>query len=170
MLNAALRPFAEQGREITRILLLQTSVHPCVGCETSVARGACRPESGGMEAVYQSHERCHAMRIAFPVDWLNIPAQLKAVFDRIYAVSAGKPLDGKLGGAIGRGAGGGQAIVLNIIHNFYLSSGMLCMPGELHGVSACVDQPGDILSRPKRLRQTEALRRNILRFVSTKRP
>jgi len=79
------------------------------------------------------------------------------------------PLRGKLGGAIavGRGSGSGQSIVLNVIYNFYLSSGALCVPGELNGVNAVADKPGDILSQPRRLEQARVLGRNILGYVKT---
>jgi len=76
-------------------------------------------------------------------------------------------LTGKLGGAIsvGRGQGGGQAIVLTIIHNYYLSSGALCVPGEMNGVSAVADKPGDILSQPNRLKQARTLGENIMKYT-----
>ena len=46
--------------------------------------------------------------------------------------------------AVGRGTGGGQSIALTVIHNFFLSMGVICVPGELNGVSAVADKPGDI--------------------------
>lgn len=83
-----------------------------------------------MVAVYSAFEKCDAIIISAPAYWRNVPAQLKALIDRTYAVSG--LLTGKLGGAIsvGRGQGGGQAIVLTMIHNYYLSSGVLCVPGR----------------------------------------
>jgi hypothetical protein len=72
-----------------------------------------------------------------------------------------------LGGAIaiGRGSSGGQSIVLNIIYNFYLSCGILCVPGELNGVHAVADEIGDIKNQPKRLGQAKILRENIIKYM-----
>lgn len=89
------------------------------------------------------------------------------MFDRTYAVQASRPLAGKVGGAIaiGRGTGGGQALTLTIIHNFFLSCGAICVPGELNGVSAVADAPGEILTQPKRLNQAKILGQNMLRIA-----
>ena len=89
------------------------------------------------------------------------------MFDRTYATKIKKPLEGKIGGAIavGRGQDGGQSIVLTIIYNFLLSSGVLCVSGELNGVSTSADKPGDILLQPNRLRQACILGENILRYT-----
>jgi len=79
-----------------------------------------------------------------------------------------KPLKGKLGGAIAVGrstSGGGQTNVLNAIHNFYLSCGMLCVPGELNCVTASSDKPGDILKQSGRLEQARILGRNVIRYI-----
>ena len=165
LLDAALTPFEDAGWDITRILLSELSITPCVGCETCVERCACITNDD-MEKIYKAYEQCDAIIISAPVYWRNVPAQLKAVFDRTYAVGGKKPLEGKLGGAIcvGRGSSGGQAIVLNVIHNFYLSCGVLCVPGELNGVTASADKPGDILNQPRRLKQAQILGENILQY------
>jgi multimeric flavodoxin WrbA len=120
-----------------------------------------------MHEFYTAFDECDAMLIASPTYWRNVPAQLKAVFDRTFAADSRKPLKGKLGGAIavGRGSGGGQAIVLNIIHNYYLSCGMLCVPGELNGLTAVADKPGDISNQPRRLRQARVLGENIIQYA-----
>ena len=165
LLDAALEPFVQAKWETTKILLSDKTVHPCTGCESCVENSAC-PINDDMHEVYAAYERCNAIIISAPVYWRNVPAQLKAVFDRTYAAK-NAPLKGKLGGAIavGRGQGAGQAITLNIIYNFYLSCGALCVPGELNGVSAVADKPGDILSQPRRLEQARVLGRNILSYV-----
>lgn len=98
-------------------------------------------------------------------------AQLKAVFDRVYALRSARPLVGVFGGgiAVGRGTGGGQCIALTVIYNFFLSSGVICVPGELNGVSAVADKPGDVLRDENRLRQARVLGENILRLAESKR-
>ena len=165
LLEAALEPFAAANWDITKILLSEKTIQPCTGCEACVDSSTCCIDDD-MHEIYAAYEKCNAIIISAPVYWRNVPAQLKAVFDRTYATKK-VPLKGKLGGAIavGRGSGTGQAITLNVIHNFYLSCGALCVPGELNGVHAVADKPGDILSQPRRLEQARVLGRNILSYI-----
>jgi multimeric flavodoxin WrbA len=165
LLNAALEPFVEAGWEVKKILLSEKKVEPCIGCEACVEDKKCRINDGMIE-IYDAFEKCDAMIISAPAYFRNVPAQLKAVIDRTYP--AKKLLTGKSGGAIcvGRGQSGGQCIVLNILHNYYLSNGMLCVPGELNGVSAVADKPGDILNQPRRLEQAKILGKNILKSLT----
>lgn len=165
LLNAALEPFQHAGWGIDKFLLSEIEIRPCIGCDGCVeTRGCCI--SDDMKAVYEAYDACDAIIISSPTYWRNVPAQLKAVFDRTYATGSLRPLKGKLGGAIavGRGSGAGQSIVLNVIHNFLLSSGALCVPGELNGVTAIADKPGDVLSQPRRLEQARVLGRNIMEY------
>ncbi|MCL2527755.1 MAG: flavodoxin family protein [Defluviitaleaceae bacterium] len=165
LLRAALEPFVTANWDITRIMLSEKNIQPCTGCETCADTCICHI-CDDMEEVYAAYKKCDAIIIAAPVYYRNVPAQLKALFDRTYAAK-NAPLKGKLGGAIavGRGQGTGQSMVLNIIYNFYLSSGALCVPGELNGVHAVADMPGDILSQPRRLEQARVLGRNILSYI-----
>ena len=165
LLNAALEPFDEAGWDITKILLSEKSIQPCTGCETCIKNRRCSINDD-MNEIYQAFKQCNAIIISAPAYYRNVPAQLKAVIDRTHAAHG--LLKGKFGGAIsvGRGSsGGGQCIVLTIINNYYLSCGMLCVPGELNGVVATADKPGDILSQPRRLEQASFLGRNILSYA-----
>ena len=170
LLNAALEPFAEAGWDITKVLLSEKKIEPCIGCETCMSSGLCHIDDD-MAQVYAAYEKCDAIIISSPSYWRNVPAQLKALMDRTfaaaYAPSDHNPLRGKFGGAIsvGRGSCGGQSIVLGIIYNFYLSCGALGVAGELNGVSAVADKPGDILSQPRRLEQARVLGKNILKIA-----
>ena len=165
LLDAALEPFVEAKWDVTKILLSEKRIEPCVGCDTCVERKSCCIDDD-MSEVYDALKKCNAIIISAPAYYRNVPAQLKALIDRTYAVKGGL-LKGKFGGAIsvGRGQGGGQAIVLTIIHNYYLSSGVLCVPGEINGVSAVADKPGDILNQPHRLEQARVLGRNIMSYI-----
>ena len=165
LLDAALEPFIEADWDVTRFLLSEKTINPCKGCESCVDTKTCCINDDMIE-IYNAYEKCDAIIISAPAYWRNVPAQLKAVIDRTYGSKSGS-LKGKLGGAIavGRGQGGGQAIVINIIYNFYLSSGALCVPGEINGVTAVADKPGDILSQPRRLEQARILGRNILSYI-----
>ena len=164
LLNAALEPFVEDGWEVTKILLSKKVIQPCTGCETCVNNRKCII-SDDMDEVYEAFIKCDTIIISAPAYYRNVPAQLKALMDRTFA--ANDVLKGKLGGAIsvGRGSsGGGQCIVLTIINNYYLSSGMLCVPGELNGVTATADKPGDIFNQPLRLEQAKILGRNLINY------
>jgi len=164
LLNAALEPFAEAKWDITKILLSEKKIEPCTGCDICVEKGSCCINDD-MTEIYNAFEKCNAIIISAPAYWRNVPAQLKALIDRTYAAKG--VLKGKLGGAIavGRGQGGGQAIVLTIIHNYYLSCGALCVPGEINGVSAVADKPGDISTQPHRLEQARILGKNIISYA-----
>jgi multimeric flavodoxin WrbA len=164
LLQAALQPFREKAWTVTTFLASDKIVAPCTGCEVCVQTGKCVIEDD-MGVLYDEQATCHALIIASPVYYRNVTAQLKAVFDRSFAVRDKRPLANKVGGAIavGRGSGGGQSLVLTIIHNYLLSSGAICVPGELNGVSAVADKPGDILTQPNRLRQARVLGENVLR-------
>jgi multimeric flavodoxin WrbA len=123
-----------------------------------------------MKILYEEFQNFDALIIASPTYYRNVSAQLKAVMDRTYALTNSQSLKGKLGGAItvGRGESGGQSLTLSIIHNFFLSSGMICVPGELNGVSAKVDKAGNILAQSKRLKQARVLGKNILNYHESK--
>jgi len=167
LLNAALEPFSEAGWDITKFLLSEMNIKPCTGCEICVETHKCCIVDD-MIKIYHAYHECDAIIISSPSYYRNVPAQLKSVIDRTFASKS--ILNGKFGGAIpvGRGSsGGGQCIVLNIINNFYLSSGMLCVPGELNGVVATADKPGDILNQPRRLEQARILGRNIIKYCTT---
>jgi hypothetical protein len=42
------------------------------------------------------------------------------------------------------------------------SCGAICVPGELNGLTAVADKPGDVLKQEKRLRQARVLGQNVL--------
>ena len=163
LLTAALEPFNNAKWDITKILLSEKNIGMCRGCDYCCKHNKCIINDD-MDEIYRTYSYFDAIIISAPAYWRNVPAQLKAVFDRTYAIKD-RRLEGKLGGAIsvGRGSSGGQSIVLNIIHNFYLSSGVLCVPGELNGVTASADKPGDILNQPRRIEQARILGKNIIK-------
>jgi multimeric flavodoxin WrbA len=146
--------------------LSELAVAPCDGCETCQATGACHINDD-MNYFYDAFVRCDALIIASPTYWRNVPGPLKCVMDRTFAVGNVRPLTGKPGGAmtVGRGSSGGQAIALTAIYNFMLSAGMIAVPGELNGITAVADKPGDILKDDRKLRQAEVLGRNVLEIA-----
>jgi len=165
LLDASLEAFVDAGWNVTRVLLSEKVIEPCVGCETCVETEVCCVDDD-MSEVYRAFEKCDAVIISTPTYYRNVPAQLKALFDRTYAIN--DKLTGKYGGAIAVGRGsssGGQCIALTIVNNFYLSNGMLPIPGELNSVAATADKPGDILTQQHRLQQARFLGENIIKQV-----
>ena len=100
-----------------------------------------------------------------PVYYGVMSAKLKGLFDK--SVEIHEKLEGKVGGAIavGRGTGGGQALTINAIYRWMLSCGIVCVAGELNGVTAVADKPRDILKQEKRLIQAEILGSNVLKVA-----
>ena len=166
LLEASLEPFYNKKWNVTIIFLSDINIKPCIGCDICIEKGHCNIDDD-MDKIYTAYEECDAIIISSPSYYRNVPSQLKALFDRTYAVKNKKIFRGKLGGAIavGRGSSGGQSIVLNVIHNFYLSCGILCVPGELNGVHAVADKIGDIKNQPKRIEQAKILGKNIIEYM-----
>jgi len=106
LLNVALEPFADAGWDITKILLSEKKIEPCTGCDGCMKRKSCCIDDD-MSEVYSAFEKSNAIIISAPSYYRNVPAQLKAVIDRTYAVK--ELIRGKYGGAIsvGRGSSGG---------------------------------------------------------------
>jgi len=151
---------------VDKYFLSELIVQPCQGCESCQSEGSCKIVDDDAALVLGALSRCDALIIGSPVYYRNVTAQLKALFDRSFAYGP-QLLEGKPGGAIavGRGEGGGQANVLMVIYNFMLSCGGLPVPGELNGLSARADQPGEILLQPTRLEQARILARNVMRYT-----
>jgi multimeric flavodoxin WrbA len=166
LIDYALMPFKKAGWDIKHLKMSELSVQPCDGCDKCLDNGEC-VINDDMHYFYEAFDWCDAIIISSPVYSRNICSQLLAVLDRHYAVSKKRPLEGKVGGAIavGRGTGGGNAIVLIMIYNWMLSCGVICVPGKLNGVTAIASEPGDILKQEKRLRQAEILGENILKIA-----
>lgn len=166
LLNSALEPFTEKGWDVVRFHLSDYNILPCKGCDGCQETGKCVIDDD-MTQLYGEYSKCDAIIISCPAYYRNVTAQLKAVFDRTYATKIEKPLVGKVGGAIavGRGQDGGQSILLTVIYNFFLSSGMICAPGELNGVIASADKPGNIILQPHRLGQARILGNNVLKYT-----
>jgi len=166
LVDYALNPFKKDRWDTKHLKMSELVVQSCDGCDKCVDSGKC-VINDDMHYFYEAFDWCNALVIASPVYSRNICSQLMAVLDRHYAVRNKRPLGGKVGGAIsvGRGTCGGQTITITAIYNWMLSCGMICVPGELNGVTAVASEPGDILVQEKRLRQAEILGENILKVT-----
>jgi multimeric flavodoxin WrbA len=166
LLQHALHPFEEAGWEVRLLRLSELTVKPCLACELCTIHGSCAIDDD-MHLFYNAFRWCDTLIVATPTYSRNVSAQLLAVMDRHYGVREERPLAGKPGGAIavGRGTCGGQTIAINAIYTWMLSCGMVCVPGELNGLTAVADAPGDVLKQEKRLRQARVLGENVLRVA-----
>lgn len=167
LLTYATRPFLENGWEV-RILKISTlTVKPCIACDQCLTTGTC-VINDDMSVFQKAFSECNAILISSPVYYRNISSRLMAVFERHYAYKQTLPLRGKPGGAIAVGrstGGGGQAIAISNIHNWLLSCGAICVPGELNGLTASADKPGDILLQDNRLKQARILGENVMKIA-----
>jgi multimeric flavodoxin WrbA len=165
LLQYSLKPFQEQGWQVKHLRLRGITVKPCKACDgCKTGKGTPCVQDDDMHLIYDAWQWCDAVIIATPVYSRNVSAQMMAVLDRHYAVSQERPLSGKPGGAIAVGAGtaGGQSITVVAIYNWMLSAGVICVPGELNGVTAKALNPGDVLKQKDRLKQAEILGRNVM--------
>ena len=168
LLQHALRPFEEAGWDVTLLRLRGRTVGPCEGCDHCRSHGNKCKIVDDMHLFYDALRRCDALVVASPVYSRNVCSQVMAVFDRYYAVDPERPLEGKVGGAIavGAGGGGGQSITICTIYNWMRSCGMVGVPGEMNGVTAVALEEGEVLGQEKRLRQARTLGQNVLRFAT----
>lgn len=166
LLRYALKPFENNGWNVKIFLLSKLKIKPCNACDSCRESGTCIINDD-MQMIYDAFRWCNVIIISSPVYYLNVSAQLLALLDRHYAIHDEKPLEGKVGGAIavGNAPSGGQVLTLNVIHTWMLSCGIICVPGELAGVKAVADKPGDVLKQEKRLNQAEILGSNIMKVT-----
>lgn len=166
LLQHALKPFEEDRNEIRHFKLSEIAIQPCKGCEAcSNSCGSGCIINDDMEEIYDAFRWCDGIIISSPVYSRNICSQLLAVLDRHYAVKDERPLAGKFGGAISVGRGAGQAQTISAIYNWMLSCGVICVPGELNGVTAIASDPGDILKQKEYLNQAYILGKNIMSII-----
>ena len=166
LIKECLNEFSKQGWTVSEFFLSEKTVKSCIGCDSCKENGVCVITDDDAGALFADLISCDAVIIGSPVYYRNVTAQLKAVFDRNYPYGY-KTLEGKPGSAIavGRGEGAGQATTLMIIYNFMLSCGGLPVPGEMNGLSARADKPGDILSQERRLKQARILAQNVIQYA-----
>ena len=167
LVSECLNEFAKHGWTVLEFFLSGKNVEPCNGCEICVESQKCVITDDDMAELFCELTSCDAVIIGSPVYYRNVTAQLKAVFDRSFSYKRSDLLMGKPGGAItvGRGEGGGQSMVLTIIYNYLLSCGALPVPGELNGLSARADKPGDIMKQERRLNQARILAQNVIIYA-----
>ena len=163
LIDHAMKPFKEANWEIALFDLSELDIRSCTGCELCLENNKCVIDDD-MHKIYKEIFECDAVIISSPVYNRTFSSKLSASLERIYAIHSLHPLRMKPGGAIaiGAGVGAGQANTIQAIYTWMLSYGMICVPGELNGVTAKAYAAGEIKNVEKRLRQSEILGKNVL--------
>jgi multimeric flavodoxin WrbA len=167
LINAALEPFIQEGHSIQKFFLSRKSVAPCNACDACAENGLCVIEDDYQEFQEQLF-RCDAMIVGSPFYNINITGKLQSLFNRNHCINHKRPFKDKIcfGGAIAvGGAPNSQGITLTVLHNFFLSLGVCCVPAVLNGVSVVAREKGAVLSQPKSLSDAKVLGENILRIL-----
>jgi multimeric flavodoxin WrbA len=167
LINAALDPFIKEGHCVQKFFMSGKSVAPCRACEAGAEDGICIIDDDYQEFQEQLF-RCDAMIVGSPVYNRNITGQLQSLFNRNHCITHKRPFQDKIcfGGAIAvGGAPNSQGITLTVLHNFFLSLGVCCVPAVLNGVSVVAREKGAVLSQPRSLGDAKVLGENILRIL-----
>lgn len=171
LLQAAVEPLTAQGHTVHPFLLSQKKVAPCIACEGCAKTGVCVQKDDALE-ILETITSYQAVLVGSPVYFRNISAQLLAFFTRFHSLAHHRPFRDRLcfGGAVAVGGSpNSQGITLNIIHNFFLSMGLVCVPAALNGVSVVARERGEVLNQPASLETAKVLGRNILRILDSTR-
>jgi multimeric flavodoxin WrbA len=167
LINAALEPLEEEGSKIYKFFLSEKTVAPCIACDVCEDDGVCVIKDD-MQELLETLVLCDAVIVGSPVYNRNITAQLLALFNRSHYIIHRHLFKNKIcfGGAIAVGGSpNSQGITLNVIHNFFLSLGICCVPAVLNSVSVVARKKGEVLNKPKSLSDARVLGENILRIL-----
>ncbi len=75
----------EAGHELHVLRLSELDVHGCRGCNACAETDKC-VQKDGMQQIYPEFIACDAVVMAGPLFFWGMPAQMKAVIDRLYAL------------------------------------------------------------------------------------
>lgn len=165
LIKESLGLIAREKHQTDTFFLSRKKVGFCLACGKCDQKDMCAVQDDFQE-LYQKAARADALIVGSPVYMRNVTGQLKALFDRFHCTFFEQPLRGKIGGAIAvGGASDSQGIVLNVIHNFLLSSGVYCVPAGVNGLSVVAREKGEVLGQPKSLEGARKLAGNVLKAL-----
>lgn len=96
MTDAFIRAAEEQGHSVTRFDAAQKNVGGCHACETCYKTGKPCSFDDDFNEIAPALLEADVVVFSMPVYWYSIPAQIKAVIDRLYSlVVGGKDIAGK---------------------------------------------------------------------------
>ncbi len=82
LLDVVARGVEDEGAAVSRFLISEGEVSPCLSCDGCFATGEC-VISDRMDTFLQLADAASAIGIVTPVYFAGVPAQLKAVYDRL---------------------------------------------------------------------------------------
>ena len=96
MTDAFIRAAEEQGHSVTRFEAAQKNVGGCHACETCYKTGKACSFDDDFNEIAPALLEADVVVFSMPVYWYSIPAQIKAVIDKMYSFCvAGKDIAGK---------------------------------------------------------------------------
>lgn len=81
-----------QGHEVTKIRAAELHIDGCRACDACWTKGRACVFEDDFQTLSPLLESAGVLALAFPLYWSAMPAQLKAVIDRLYAYCPGKCL------------------------------------------------------------------------------
>ena len=130
LVTEALNAAREAGSETELILVADSEIAPCDGCNACSKGGVCWIEDD-MQDIYRSFEEADGIIFGTPSYFNNVSAQAKAVIDRTYVSLLHGKLRGKVAAAIvaARRIGGGQ--ILSLLYSYFTVQGMMIAGGGI---------------------------------------
>lgn len=96
MTDAFIRAAEEKGHSVTRFDAAQKNVGGCHACETCYKTGKACSFDDDFNEIAPALLEADVVVFSMPVYWYSIPAQIKAVIDKMYSFCvAGKDIAGK---------------------------------------------------------------------------
>ena len=96
MTDAFIRAAEEKGHSVTRFDAAQKNVGGCHSCETCYKTGKACSFDDDFNEIAPALLEADVVVFSMPVYWYSIPAQIKAVIDKMYSFCvAGKDIAGK---------------------------------------------------------------------------
>ena len=101
MTDAFIKAAVEKGYSVTRFDAAMQNVGGCHACETCFQTGKACSFDDDFNVIAPAILEADAVIFTMPVYWYSIPAQIKAVIDKLYSFCvAGKDITGKACGLI----------------------------------------------------------------------
>lgn len=155
-----------KGVRTELILLGDKNIAPCDYCNFCEKTKKCKIQDD-MQEIYGKLLEADGIIIGSPVFFRTVSAQCKAFMDRTYAISG--LLTNKVGGAIavGQGRQGGQEATVEVIHNFFINTGMVVIGTGIYDVYAAglAKELGKVVNDRRGLREASALGDRVARIA-----
>jgi multimeric flavodoxin WrbA len=154
MLDAALEGVEAAGVATRRLVVVDSGVGPCRGCDACKRDGRC-VRRDGMDEVYPLLDAAAGIVVSSPAFFASVPSELKALIDRCqpywvrrYILGEPRPETRRPGGVL-IAAGGGDPFGTECVDIPVRSAfGVLSVEALATVVAEPVDEVGDIFGKP----------------------